>query len=41
MPDATLDAFDDHGTVARTVDADLAGAHAAWHAVGRRSTSTT
>ena len=26
MPEATLDAFDDHGTVARTVDADLAGA---------------
>lgn len=26
MPDATLDAFDDHGTVARTVDADLDGA---------------
>jgi transaldolase len=26
MPDATLDAFDDHGTVARTVDADFAGA---------------
>ena len=23
MPDATLDAFDDHGTLARTVDADL------------------
>jgi transaldolase len=28
MPEATLDAFDDHGTVARTVDADLAGAQA-------------
>jgi transaldolase len=28
MPDATLDAFDDHGTLARTVDADLAGARA-------------
>lgn len=28
MPDATLDAFDDHGTVARTVDADLIGAKA-------------
>ena len=28
MPDATLDAFDDHGTVARTVDADLPGAKA-------------
>ena len=29
MPEATLDAFDDHGTVARTVDADLDGARAA------------
>jgi transaldolase len=28
MPDATLGHFDDHGTLARTVDADLAGAHA-------------
>jgi transaldolase len=27
MPDATLHAFLDHGTVERTVDADLAGAH--------------
>ena len=27
MPDATVDAFIDHGTVARTVDADLEGAH--------------
>jgi transaldolase len=26
MPEATLDAFDDHGTVARTVDADPAAA---------------
>ena len=26
MPEATLEAFDDHGTVARTVDADLAAA---------------
>jgi len=29
MPEQTLDAFADHGTVARTVDADLAGAHQA------------
>ncbi|MDZ7676474.1 MAG: transaldolase [Acidimicrobiales bacterium] len=29
LPDATVDAFDDHGTVARTVDADLDGARAA------------
>ncbi len=28
LPDKTLVAFDDHGTVARTVDADLPGAHA-------------
>lgn len=28
MPDATIDAFLDHGTVARTVDADLDGAKA-------------
>ncbi len=28
MPDATIEEFDDHGTVRRTVDADLAGAHA-------------
>ncbi len=27
MPDATVDAFLDHGTVARTVDSDLDGAH--------------
>jgi transaldolase len=26
MPEATLEAFDDHGTVARTVDADFAAA---------------
>jgi transaldolase len=34
LPDATLAAFDDHGTVARTVDADLAGARATWHLIG-------
>lgn len=28
IPDATLADFDDHGTLARTVDADLPGAHA-------------
>jgi transaldolase len=27
IPDATLLAFDDHGTLARTIDADVAGAH--------------
>ncbi|MFN8051273.1 MAG: transaldolase [Acidimicrobiales bacterium] len=35
VPDATLVAFEDHGTVARTVDADLPGAHALWEAVGK------
>jgi transaldolase len=29
MPDATLLAFEDHGTLARTVDRDLAAAHQA------------
>jgi transaldolase len=33
MPDATLTAFDDHGTLARTVDADLAGAHTTLEAI--------
>ncbi len=28
IPEKTLDDFDDHGTLARTVDADLPGAHA-------------
>ena len=26
MPEATIEAFEDHGTVARTVDADVEGA---------------
>lgn len=30
LPDATLEAFDDHGTVARTVDASLAEARSTW-----------
>jgi transaldolase len=30
IPDATLEAFEDHGTVARTVDADPAAASATW-----------
>jgi transaldolase len=34
LPDATLDAFDDHGTVARTIDADLPGAHDVWDRIG-------
>jgi len=33
MPEATLDAFEDHGTVARTVDADPAAAQAVLDAV--------
>jgi len=33
MPEATLDAFEDHGTLVRTVDADLAGAAAALAAI--------
>ncbi len=34
MPEATLEAFDDHGTLARTVDADLAAAAATIAALG-------
>ena len=33
LPDATFDAFDDHGHVARTVDADIEEAHAVWSAL--------
>jgi transaldolase len=33
MPEATLEAFDDHGTLARTVDADVAGARQALDAL--------
>ncbi len=33
LPDATLEAFVDHGTVARTIDADLDGARATLDAV--------
>ena len=35
LPDATLEAFDDHGTVSRTVDLDLEGAAGRWAAIGR------
>jgi transaldolase len=35
MPDATVDAFMDHGTVARTVDQDVDQAHAALDALGQ------
>lgn len=34
MPEATLDAFDDHGTVARTVDRDTDAAAATFDAIG-------
>ncbi len=34
LPEATLEAFEDHGTLARTVDADLPGAEQRWAAVG-------
>ncbi len=34
LPDATLEAFDDHGTVARTVDADPRAARDRWHLLG-------
>jgi transaldolase len=34
MPDATLDAFADHGTVARTIDLDVDGARADLDALG-------
>jgi transaldolase len=30
LPDATIEAFNDHGTVARTVDADIDEVHAVW-----------
>ena len=33
LPDATIEAFDDHGTLARTVDAGVDEAHAAWQAL--------
>ncbi len=33
MPEATLDGFEDHGTLARTVDADLDGAAATLAAI--------
>ena len=33
LPDATLEAFVDHGTIARTVDADMAEAERIWNAL--------
>jgi transaldolase len=34
LPDNTLEAFDDHGTVARTIDADPDAATRTWHLLG-------
>lgn len=34
MPDATLEAFVDHGTLARTIDADVEDAEGTWDALG-------
>ena len=33
LPDATIDAFADHGTLARTVDVDVDEAEATWQAL--------
>src|SRR5690606_4796598 len=33
LPEATLEAFADHGALARTVDADIDGAHDVWNAL--------
>lgn len=33
LPDATLEAFDDHGTISRTLDAHIEGAHNTWNAI--------
>ncbi|KAA0232395.1 MAG: Transaldolase [Acidimicrobiales bacterium] len=35
LPDETLDLFDDHGTLGRTLDTDVGQAGADWEAVGR------
>ena len=34
LPEATLEAFEDHGTIARTIDADPAAAHDVWNRIG-------
>ncbi len=34
LPEATITAFEDHGTVARTIDAGLDEAHRTWDAIG-------
>jgi transaldolase len=33
LPDATLEAFDDHGTVARTIDSAIGVARSTWSAL--------
>lgn len=35
LPDATLEAFDDHGTVARTIDRDVSTSRGIWSALSR------
>jgi transaldolase len=35
LPDATIEAFADHGTLARTIDAGLDDAHRVWEALPR------
>jgi transaldolase len=35
LPEKTLEAFEDHGTIARTVDAGLDEAHDVWDRIGR------
>ncbi|MDO8362406.1 MAG: transaldolase [Actinomycetota bacterium] len=34
LPDATIEAFADHGTAARTIDTDVAGAETTWRRLG-------
>lgn len=41
LPDATLEAFDDHGRLARTVDADPAGAQRTWEAIAEAGVNLT
>ena len=33
MPDATIEGFADHGTIARTIDSNLDDVHAVWTAL--------
>ncbi|MCB1256125.1 MAG: transaldolase [Microthrixaceae bacterium] len=34
LPEATIDAFSDHGVVGRTIDSDITGAHKYWDEIG-------